>query len=89
VRLSTRLLRLEQRVVDPGCPGRRDRRGRPVLVNVQELPDGTVTYPDDDEPKPCEQCGEIPEVITTIIMQVVKTREDVARLEAERRSGAT
>jgi hypothetical protein len=89
VRLNTRLQRLEQRVVDPGCPGCRDRRGFHVLVNVNELPDGTLTYPDDDKPKPCEQCGEVPEFSIEVVRKVVETREDIARLDAERWSGTT
>jgi hypothetical protein len=52
VRLNARLQRLERRVVDPGCPGCRERRGFNVLVNAHRLPDGTLAYPNDDEPKP-------------------------------------
>jgi hypothetical protein len=80
-KLNTRLQRLEQRVGEPGCPACRDRRGFHVMVTAERLPDGTLTYPNDDMPKPCEKCGEIPEAIT-IIMHVVKTREDMARQAA-------
>ena len=89
MKLNTRLQRLEQRVIDPGCPGCRDRRGRHVLVNARRQPDGTLTYPDDDYPKSCEQCGEVPEFIIEVVRVVVETREDVARSHAERWHGAT
>jgi hypothetical protein len=89
VKLHTRLQRLERRVVDPGCPGCRERRGFNVLVNAHRLPDGTLAYPNDDEPKPCPQCGEVPESVIAVIRTVVETREDVARLKAERWQGVT
>jgi hypothetical protein len=85
MKLSTRLQRLEQRVGEPGCPACRERRGFNVLVNARRMPDGTVTYPDDDRPKPCEKCGEVPELIIEIVRVVVETRADLARLDAERR----
>jgi hypothetical protein len=80
--MNHRLRRLEQRAGDDGCPACRDRRGCHVLVNARRLPDGTLTYPDGAKPQPCDPCGEIPEAITTIIMHVVKTREDMARQAA-------
>jgi hypothetical protein len=89
VRLIARLQRLERRVIDPGCPGCRERRGFNVLLNAHRLPDRTLTYPDDDEPKPCDLCGEVPESVIAVIRTVVETREDVARLDAERWQGAT
>jgi hypothetical protein len=89
VKLNTRLQRLEQRVGDPGCLACRDRRGRHVLINALKLPDDTLTYPNNDHPLPCEQCGLVPEFVIAVVQKVVKSRADLAGLEAQRWSGAT
>jgi hypothetical protein len=86
MRMNGRLRRLERAAGvgrDDGCRACRDRRGFHLLVNVEELPDGTLRYPNDDKPKPCEQCGVVPEQVIAVVLAVVKTREDVARLAAE------
>lgn len=74
MKLTTRLQRLERRIGDTGCSACRDRRGFHVLVNAQRLPDGTLTYPDDNQPKPCKQCGKIPELVIAVVRTLVTSR---------------
>jgi hypothetical protein len=85
VTLSRRLHALEQSLGGryDDCPACRERRGVHVVMRARRLLDGTLAYLDGPKPKPCDHCGQIPEAVTTIIMQVVKTPEDLARLAAE------
>ncbi|HEY7159180.1 MAG TPA: hypothetical protein VH575_34870 [Gemmataceae bacterium] len=78
--LRTRLQRLERKVVDPGCPACRDRRGRIVFVMAQRLPDGTVV-PQEEEPQPCARCGQVPEQIIEVIETVVDEPTNAADSE--------
>jgi hypothetical protein len=79
VRAKARLARLERELGNPGCPACRDRRRFSVVVEIEDLPDGTVR---DLAPRPaaCDVCGEIPEQIIEIAYVVVTTREEVDRL---------
>jgi hypothetical protein len=67
MRLCTRLYRLEQTIrVDRGCPACRLRRGRTVVLESKEIPDGTKA-PLGDWPMPCTLCGELPEKIVEVV----------------------
>ncbi len=85
--LRGRLTRLERSVGDAACLACRDRRGLFVKRTGRELADGTVRF-EEPEPAPCPRCGEVPEVVVTIIEVVVETREDVARWQARADAGA-
>jgi hypothetical protein len=60
---------------DQSCPACRDRRGRHLWLNVTEFPDGTVAYPDNDAPAPCEECGVVPEFVIQIVRRVAEGTE--------------
>ena len=85
--LLTRLRKLERAAGgrDAGCRACRDRRGYIVIGTARRLPDGT-TAPEGDWPAPCEACGDFPEQIIEIVHTLVKTRQDLARREAEERA---
>lgn len=68
--LRSRLLRLERNMVDAGCPGCRDRRGRIVLLTARRQPDGKVVV-QEQEPQPCVHCGQVPEQIIEVIEIIV------------------
>jgi hypothetical protein len=70
--LRARQKGLERNTVDAGCPTCRDRRGRIVLRTAEPLPDGTVVW-DQDEPQPCQRCGQISEQVIEVIMSAVKS----------------
>jgi hypothetical protein len=61
-----------QKPVDHSCPACRERKGHHALVGVTQFADGTIVYPD-DAPKPCEQCGVIPEFVIQVVMEVVES----------------
>jgi hypothetical protein len=64
--LRTRLQRLERNTVDRGCPARRDRRGRIVLLTAERLPEGMVV-PVENELCPCACCGQLLEQVIEVI----------------------
>jgi hypothetical protein len=79
--LRTRLRRLEQTRIDVGCPACRDRRGRTVFLTAERLADGTVVAAE-EEPQPCAQCGQIPELIIEVVEAVVDERTGASEGEA-------
>jgi hypothetical protein len=70
ISLRTRLQRLEQNVVDAGCPACCDRRGQTLVRVAEPLADGTVA-PVDDLPPPCARCGQISERVINVVETVV------------------
>jgi hypothetical protein len=56
VRWHRRLVRLEGRIVDAGCPACRHRRGQAVVMEEEG----------DEIPAPCARCGQVPELIIEI-----------------------
>ena len=75
--LHSRLQRLERHVdVPSGCPDCWGRRGRTVLVEARALPEGTVRGAEEEMPKPCATCGEVPEQVCLIERVVVEWAQD-------------
>ena len=70
MKIYQRLLRLEQRVGDRGCPVCRHRRGRTALLVAERLPDGTSRALGVG-PAPCSRCGDVPEEVVRLVMVVV------------------
>jgi hypothetical protein len=79
--LRTRLQRLERHRVEEGCPACRDRRGRIVLWTAERLPDGTAVGVE-KEPQACTRCGQIPEQILEVVLEVVEQRSGASECEA-------
>jgi hypothetical protein len=51
---------------DPGCPGRRGRRRRIVMVEADRQPDESVVLRE-PEPEARARCGRVPEFVVTVI----------------------
>lgn len=92
--LRTRIERLEREVgaVDDRCPMCRDRPAGGFRLLCQDSPDATPRLLETrgDLGGPCPDCGWAPEVMQ-LTEVIVRSREDVARLEelrAERRQGS-
>jgi hypothetical protein len=73
VTLKSRLKRLTQQLGLELCPECRDRRGCVVLVVSSLFADGTVTA-QNDAPRPCSRCGEVPEQAVHVVEQIVVAR---------------
>jgi hypothetical protein len=70
---DNRLSRLEHLLPDPGCPGCRDRRRPPVLVEANRLADGSVLLRY-KEPEACGLCGVVPEDVVKVVLSIVDTQ---------------